>query len=101
MFSGGSYDDVSRWLGNFLTVHAKREDPRMEVVLDSGGDLEGQAYRARARFGERFSEPMTFEYRDVADNRGTLAWCAALAARVRDLARSLKTAGSTRDARAR
>ena len=72
MFSGGSYDDVSRWLGNFLTVHAKREDPRMEVVLDTGGDLEGQAYRARARFGERFSEPMTFEYHKVADNHGTL-----------------------------
>jgi len=101
MFSGGSYDEVSRWLRNFLTVHAKREDPRMEVVLDAGGDLEGEAYRARVRFGERFGEPMALDYRDVADNRGTLAWCAALAARVRDLARSLKTAGSARDARAR
>jgi hypothetical protein len=101
MFSGGSYDDVSRWLRNFLTVHAKREDPRMEVALDTGGDLEGQGYRARVRFGERLGEPMTLEYRDVADNRGTLSWCAALAARVRELARALRTAGSTRDARAR
>jgi hypothetical protein len=101
MFSGGSYDDVSRWLRNFLTVHAKREDPRMEVALDTGGDLEGQGYRARVRFGERLGEPMTLEYRDVADNRGTLSWCAALAGRVRELARALRTAGSTRDARAR
>ena len=49
MFSGGSYDDVSRWLRNFLTAHAKREDPRMEIVLETGGDLEGQGVpRARA-----------------------------------------------------
>ena len=101
MFSGGSYDDVSRWLRNFLTVHAKRVDPRMEVALDDGGDLEGQAYRARVRLGERLGEPLTLEYREVADNRGTLAWCAALAARVREQARSLGTTGSTRDARAR
>src|SRR5215470_11916879 len=101
MFSGGSYDEVSRWLRNFLTVHAKREDPRMEVVLEDGGDLEGQAYRARVLFGERLAEPMALEYREVADNRGTLAWCVALAARVRDLARSLKAPGSARDARAR
>ena len=101
MFSGGSYDDVSRWLRNFLTVHAKREDPRMEVVLEDGGDLEGQGYRARVRFGERLGDPIALEYREVADNRGTLSWCVALAARVRDLARSLKTFGSARDARAR
>jgi hypothetical protein len=101
MFSGGSYEDVSRWLKNFLTVHAKREDPRMEIVMEAGGDLEGQAYRARVRFGDRLSEPMTLEYREVADSRGTLAWCAALAARVRRLAHSLLAAGSARNARAR
>jgi hypothetical protein len=44
---------------------------------------------------------MTFDYREVADSRGTLAWCAALAARVRALAHSLRAAGSARDARAR
>jgi len=79
MFSGGSYDDVSRWLRNFLTVHAKRDDPRMEIVMAAGGDLEGQGYGARVRLGDRLSEPMTFDYREVADSRGTLAWCAALA----------------------
>jgi hypothetical protein len=101
MFSGGSYDDVSRWLRNFLTVHAKRDDPRMEIVMAAGGDLEGQGYGARVRLGDRLSEPMTFDYREVADSRGTLAWCAALAARVRALAHSLRSAGSARDARAR
>ena len=101
MFSGGSYDDVSRWLRNFLTAHAKRVDPRMEIVMEAGGDLEGRGYRARVRLGERLGEPVTLEYRDVADNRGTLAWCAALAARVRALAHSLRPTGSARDARAR
>ena len=101
MFSGGSYDDVSRWLRNFLTAHAKREDPRLEIVLETGGDLEGQGYRARVRSGDRLGEPMNLDYREVADNRGTLAWCAALAARIRELARPLLAAGSARDARAR
>ena len=101
MFSGGSYDDVSRWLRNFLTAHAKRDDPRMEIVMEAGGDLEGRGYRARVRFGERLSEPVTLDYRDVADNRGTLAWCVALAARIHELAHSLLAAGSPRDARVR
>src|SRR5262245_23720511 len=101
MFSGGSYDDVSRWLRNFLTAHSNRDVAGMEVVLATGGDVDGRAYGAGVRFGERLGEPMTVEYREVADNRGTLAWCAALAARVRDLARSLKAAGSAQDARAR
>jgi hypothetical protein len=102
MFSGGSYEDVSRWLRNFLTVHAKRENPRMEIVMEAGGDLEGQGYRARVRFGDRLGEPLTFDYREVADNRGTLAWCAALALRVREQAHALlRAAASARDARAR
>jgi hypothetical protein len=102
MFSGGSYDDVSRWLRNFVTAHAKRMDPRMEIVMEAGGDLEGRGYRARVRFGERLSETLTFDYREVADNRGTLAWCAALAARVHELALSLLAAsGSPPNVRAR
>ena len=101
MFSGGSYDDVSRWLRNFLTAHAKRVDPRMEIVMEAGGDLEGHGYRARVRFGERLSEPLTLDYREVADNRGTLAWCVALAKRVHELAHSLLAAGSAPNVRAR
>jgi hypothetical protein len=101
MFSGGSYDEVARWLRMFLTSHAKREHPRVEVILDEDDALQGRAYRAQLRFGDRVSEPLELEFQDVADHRGTLAWCAALAARTRALARSLLVAGSASDARAR
>jgi hypothetical protein len=101
MFSGGSYDEVARWLRVFLTSHAKREHPRLEVVLDEDAATRGRAYRARLRFGERVSEPIELDYQDVADHRGALAWCAALAARTRALARRLTSAGSPADARAR
>jgi hypothetical protein len=100
MFSGGSYDEVERWLRVFLTSHAKREHPRVEVVLDEDEALQGRAYRARLRFGERVSGPLELDYKDVADQRGTLAWCAALASRARAQARTL-LAGSADDARAR
>ena len=101
MFSGGSYDEVARWISVFLTSHAKREHPRVEVVMDDDRALEGRAYRARLRLGERMSEPLQLDFKDVADHRGELAWCAALAARTRALARGLVGAGSTADARAR
>lgn len=101
MFSGGSYEEVARWLRNFLTSHAKREHPRVEIALDGGEAFEGRAYRARLRLGDRVSEPLELEYTDVADHRGSLAWCAALAARTRALARDLLAARSAGDARAR
>ena len=101
MFSGGSYPEVARWLKNFLTSHAKREHPRAEVVLDDDDALEGRAYRARIMVGARTSEPIEFDYKDVADHRGTLAWCAALAQRTRAQVKALLGAGSAGDARAR
>lgn len=101
MFSGGSYDEVARWVGMFLTSHAKREHPRVEVLLDEDDALQGRGYRARLRLGERVSEALELDFREVADQRGTLAWCAALAARTRTLARGLLAAGSPADARAR
>ena len=101
MFSGGSYDEVARWLRVFLTSHAKREHPRVEVVLDDDDALRGRAYRARLRFGEQVSQPLELDFKEVADQRGTLAWCAALASRTRALARSLLGAGSAGNARAR
>lgn len=101
MFSGGSYDEVARWLHMFLTSHAKREHPRVEVVLDDDDALQGRAYRARLRLGERLSEPIELDFKDVAEHRGALAWCAALAARTRAQARSLLGARSAGNARAR
>ncbi|HEY2994247.1 MAG TPA: hypothetical protein VGM22_15635 [Methylomirabilota bacterium] len=101
MFSGGSYQEVARWLKNFLTSHAKREHPRAEVVVDEDDALDGRAYRARIHVGERVSEPIELDYKDVADHRGTLAWCNALAQRTRAQVKALLGAGGTADARAR
>jgi len=103
MFSGGSYDDVARWLKNFLTSHAKREQPRTEVLLDAGDEREGRSYGARLMLGERLGDPVEFDYREVAQHRGELAWCAALAARTRAQVKSLLggAAGSAGNARAR
>ena len=92
-FSGGSYEDVTRWLHNFLTSHAKREDPHAEVELDAGDEREGKSYGARIRLGEALSDVIEFDYRTVADRRGELQWCRELAERtrqaVRDLGRSV------------
>ncbi len=100
MFSGGSYDEVARWLKNFLTSHAKRVQPRIEVDLDSGDEREGRSYGARLRLGDRMTDVVEFDYKDVADNRGTLAWCAALANQTRERARQL-LAAAPGDVRAR
>ena len=96
MFSGGSYEEVGRWLANFLTSHAKRENPRAEVSLDAGDEREGRSYGVRLRVGRRLGAVIEFEYRDVADNRGTLAWCRSLAERTRTQVRELsRPAGAT------
>lgn len=91
-FSGGSYDDVARWLHNFLTSHAKRENPRAEVELESD-EREGKRYGARFRLGGPVSDVVEFDYRTVAEHRGELQWCRDLAERtrqaVRDLGRSV------------
>ncbi len=92
MFSGGSYDEVARWLQNFLTSHAKRENVHAEVELEAGDAREGVSYGARLRLGERTTLPIEFDYAEVARNRGTLAWCATLAARTRAVARDLTAA---------
>jgi hypothetical protein len=92
-FSGGSYGEVARWLHNFLTAHAKRENLRAEVELESGDEREGKSYGVRFRVGERVSDVVEFDYRTVADHRGELQWCRDLAKRtrqaVRDLGRSV------------
>jgi hypothetical protein len=47
------------------------------------------------------SPVMEFDYREVADNRGSLAWCSALAERTQELARARLGAQRTADAGAR
>ena len=105
MFSGGDYDEVARWLSNFVTSHAKRENPRVEAVVEAGGRREGESYGVRLRLGEALrppagGAPIELTYDEVARNRGNLAWCAALANRIRALARELSLAdiGSQRSA---
>ena len=94
MFSGGTYDEVARWLWNFLTAHAKRENVRAEVEVDSGEEREGKSYTARVRLHDKFGAPIEFEFADVAKNRGSLEWCAMLAARVREVVRDLGAAAA-------
>jgi hypothetical protein len=88
-FSGGTYDDVARWLHNFLTSHAKREQYRAEVELEAGDEREGKSYGVRVRLGEHLSDLIEFDYRTVADRRGELAWCRDLASRTRQVVRDL------------
>ncbi len=88
-FSGGSYSDVARWLHNFLTSHAKRENFKAEVELDSADEREGKSYGARFRLGDQLSDVSEFAYPTVAEHRGELAWCRDLAERARQAVRDL------------
>ena len=88
-FSGGTYDEVARWLHNVLLSHAKRENIHAEVELESGDEREGKSYAARVRLGDHVSDPIEFDYRTVADHRGELQWCRELAERARHVVRDL------------
>lgn len=98
-FSGGSSSDGARWLKNFLTSHAKREDPRIEVLLDTSDEREAQSYGARFTLGERTTSLIELDFHDVATNRGSYAWCTALAQRVRHVAREQLLTAPTASAR--
>ena len=87
-FSGGSYDEIERWVWNFATSHAKRVDPRIEVVVDAGDERQDVSYGVRLRLGARMTSTIELDYKDVAANRGSLAWCAALAARIQQTVRT-------------
>ena len=89
MFSGGSYDEVARWLKMFLNSHAKREQPRVEALLEDDEARENVSYAARLVLGDRTSPVMEFDYKIVAAHRGEFAWCTDLAQRVRREARLL------------
>jgi hypothetical protein len=98
MFSGGDYEEVTRWLRNFVLAHAKRENLRVEAVVETEGARGGQSYGVRLRLGGglRPAPPapaVELGFPEVAQNRGSLAWCSALADRVRALAREFPAAG--------
>jgi hypothetical protein len=96
MFSGGDYHEVARWLENFTTSHAKREDLRAACVLDMGGTREGTSYGLRVRVADRLSSEIELRFADVAASRGGMFWCQSLADRVRGLVRETASHGSLR-----
>jgi hypothetical protein len=98
MFSGGDYHEVARWLENFATSHAKRENLRAECALDTEGPREGKSYGLRVRVGERLSSEIELAFDEVASRRGSMAWCQALAERVRGLASEAARQDSLRPA---
>jgi hypothetical protein len=67
-------------------------------VLDTEGPREGKSYGLRVRLGERLSSEIELQFADVAANRGSLAWCQALADRVRGLVREVGHQSSLRPA---
>jgi hypothetical protein len=98
MFSGGDYEEVARWLRNFVVAHAKRENLRVEAVVDTEGAREGRSYGVRLRLGEDLrpappEPPVELGFPEVSEQRGSLAWCSGLAERVQSLARELSAAG--------
>src|SRR3990170_3988808 len=98
MFSGGDYHEVARWLENFATSHAKREDLRAECVLDTEGPREGTSYGLRLRLADRLSSEIVLPFADVAAGRGGMAWCQSLADRVRGLVSEAARESSLRPA---
>jgi hypothetical protein len=101
MFSGGDYEEVGRWLRNFVASHAKREDPRLEPVIEASGAREGKSYGVRLRLGDALAPappapPIELAFDEVAAKRGRMDWCQALAVRARELGRGLVSASAGR-----
>ena len=88
------YLETAAWLTGFVRSHAKREDSRIEVLLEADGPREGRSYGLRLALGIQTeppagSLPIELEFHEVAEGRPRFAWCAALGERVQTAARSL------------
>ena len=68
------------------------------IVFDHDDGREGTSYGVRLRLGHRLAPTLELGFREVADNRGTLAWCATLAEHVKRLAREFIADGAVADA---
>ena len=82
------YDEMARWLRNFATSHAKRENPRAEVIVETGGEREGRSCGLRLVLAGRLhppadQPPLEFGFAEVAEGRTRFAWCESLAQRFR------------------
>ena len=88
------YHETGGWLEGLVRSHAKRESPRIEVILETGGVREGRSYGVRLALDGRVhpspeSPAIELGFGEVAAGRTRVAWCAALAERVRAAAREL------------
>jgi hypothetical protein len=88
------YHEVAAWLENFVRSHAKREDARIEVLLDAAGPREGHSYAVRLVLGTRVhplldAPPIELPFREVAAGRTRFDWTEQLAARTRAAAREM------------
>jgi hypothetical protein len=88
------YLETGAWLMGFVRSHAKREDVRIEVLLDMAGPREGCSYGLRLTLGPRVSPPLgsppiELDFQEVAEGRTHFAWCASLGERVQGAARQL------------
>lgn len=93
----GDYQEAGRWLAGFVRTHAKRENARIEVRVDQAGPREGRSFGVRLVLDGRLepppaAAPLELEYAEVVAGRTQFAWCAALAERIRTLARTLDCA---------
>lgn len=78
-----SYDEIAAWLRGFATSHVKRDDPRWEVTVAApAAGAEGR-YTIRVIRSGREAAPLELTYTEVVEGRTRLAWCEALAARLR------------------
>jgi hypothetical protein len=88
------YLETAAWLTGFVRSHAKREDSRIEVLVEADGPREGRSYGLRLTLGAQTEPPagtpaIEMEFREVTKGRTRFAWCAALGERVQTVARSL------------
>ncbi len=88
------YGEVGRWLRNFAVSHGKREQPRMEALVEMEGEREGRSYGLRLVLEGRVAPPsgappIEFDFAEVAEGRTHFAWCEALARRIRGDVRRL------------
>ena len=82
------YWEVERWLRLFVTSHAKRVSPRIEVFLETEGERIGKAYGVRLILGALYqppfgSAPFELTFPEILANRLTFAWCDRLAREIR------------------
>lgn len=92
------YEELGRWLREFANMHAKKESPRVEALVEMEGEREGTSYGLRLRHGTHFAPPlgeapMEFQMAEVAANHRAFAWCAQQANVLREVARGLLVQG--------